>query len=574
MAVNPHKVLPGQDCYFFVYSSCVRGNSCPFRHEPAALTNETVCTYWKAGNCAKPHCIFRHLEDKKGKKRNVTPCYWETQPQGCSKPHCPFLHQYPKDPVDQPLPVNASVNSRSPSPVPPPVIKGRINRLDSGSIIVNPAKLERLQKLLPVSLVQEQDDQGNGSRRMVVPPGAGHLARRAVTGGIKSRLGGESRLKERLGVARTEDKVEEVHHRSVGRVEVVEEDFDPEEERLRQHAINSLDLRGRLESSPRRRVVEDEDYDSEDEAFELRRRQRKLMKREKRLREESKLEKILKKEEKVKRKLHKREKERLKSRLGSVITNIPSTVRVDGKREKYLPSASDYSDLDSPDDRDVAPNVLSVVSRPSSQSRPARDEERKRRLMKRLIEREEDRSKRKKDPKQGYAAKVLGSLVNTRDIDMRRRPGYSIKDRENKKKIEEEEEDTEDVEEVGDEEQLEKKDVKKVHSKVEVKENKDAEEIYTKGRCSKRKLEDANVDEIKAKSRRGSRNDSVRSEVSIKTRRLKPAKKHEAGNVQDVLESSYSSFPGLETSQELDPRDVEGDSDGDVMKELDDFINE
>merc|ERR1712098_118830 len=152
--------------------------------------------------------------------------------------------------------------------------------------------------------------------------------------------------------------------------------------------------------------------------------------------------------------------------------------------------------------------------------------------------------------------------------DMRRRLGHSIKDRENKKKIEEEEEDTEDVEEVDEEEQLDKKDVKKVHGKVEVKENKDAEEIYTKGRCSKRKLEDVNVDEIKAKSRRGSRNDSVRSEVSIKTRRLKPAKKHESGNVQDVLESSYSSFPGLETSQELDPRDVEGDSDGgDVMKE-------
>ena len=125
-------------------SSCSRGDGCPFRHEPAALTNETVattyplllhicllpfhqlllpsihdvscllscnvcpclsspqfplllalpslipvaplatlaplplllltrstqvCTYWKAGNCSKPHCIFRHLEDKKNRKR-------------------------------------------------------------------------------------------------------------------------------------------------------------------------------------------------------------------------------------------------------------------------------------------------------------------------------------------------------------------------------------------------------------------------------------------------------------------------------------------------------------------------
>ena len=40
-------VMPGQDCYFYYYSTCAKGHSCPFRHEPAALTNETVCTYWK-----------------------------------------------------------------------------------------------------------------------------------------------------------------------------------------------------------------------------------------------------------------------------------------------------------------------------------------------------------------------------------------------------------------------------------------------------------------------------------------------------------------------------------------------
>ena len=26
-----------------------------------------VCTYWLAGECTKPHCIFRHLEDKRGR---------------------------------------------------------------------------------------------------------------------------------------------------------------------------------------------------------------------------------------------------------------------------------------------------------------------------------------------------------------------------------------------------------------------------------------------------------------------------------------------------------------------------
>ena len=41
------KTLPGQDCYFYYYSSCSRGQDCPFRHEPLALSNETVCTYWR-----------------------------------------------------------------------------------------------------------------------------------------------------------------------------------------------------------------------------------------------------------------------------------------------------------------------------------------------------------------------------------------------------------------------------------------------------------------------------------------------------------------------------------------------
>ena len=47
------------DCYFFYYSSCSKGNSCQFRHEPAALNHETVCAFWKKGSCTKPHCMFR-----------------------------------------------------------------------------------------------------------------------------------------------------------------------------------------------------------------------------------------------------------------------------------------------------------------------------------------------------------------------------------------------------------------------------------------------------------------------------------------------------------------------------------
>merc|ERR1719490_500146 len=79
-----------------------------------------------------------------------------------------------------------------------------------------------------------------------------------------------------------------------------------------------LDLRDRLERSPRRRVVVEEDVPSEDE-MEMLKRQKKLAKKEKKLKEDMKLEKILRKEEKVRRKLEKREKEKVKSRLGAVV---------------------------------------------------------------------------------------------------------------------------------------------------------------------------------------------------------------------------------------------------------------
>ncbi|XP_047364011.1 uncharacterized protein LOC124954720 isoform X1 [Vespa velutina] len=79
------------DCYFFYYSTCKKGDLCPFRHEPSALGCETMCSYWQQGNCLNEHCSFRHMELKKNRKS--IPCYWETQPGGCRKPHCPFLHK-------------------------------------------------------------------------------------------------------------------------------------------------------------------------------------------------------------------------------------------------------------------------------------------------------------------------------------------------------------------------------------------------------------------------------------------------------------------------------------------------
>uniref|UniRef100_A0A8C6HJU7 Zinc finger CCCH type containing 11A n=4 Tax=Mus TaxID=862507 RepID=A0A8C6HJU7_MUSSI len=80
----------GEDCYFYFYSTCAKGDSCPFRHCEAALGNETVCTLWQEGRCFRQVCRFRHMEIDK--KRSEIPCYWENQPVGCQKLNCAFHH--------------------------------------------------------------------------------------------------------------------------------------------------------------------------------------------------------------------------------------------------------------------------------------------------------------------------------------------------------------------------------------------------------------------------------------------------------------------------------------------------
>ncbi|KAL0134367.1 hypothetical protein PUN28_001274 [Cardiocondyla obscurior] len=107
-----HKNL---DCYFFYYSTCKKGDVCPYRHEPSALGCETMCSYWQQGNCLNEHCNFRHMELKKNRKS--IPCYWETQPGGCRKPHCPFMHITPRTISNDPInPVkNTEVATKSPN---------------------------------------------------------------------------------------------------------------------------------------------------------------------------------------------------------------------------------------------------------------------------------------------------------------------------------------------------------------------------------------------------------------------------------------------------------------------------
>jgi len=78
------------DCYFYYYSSCTKGDTCPFRHEPSARGTEEMCEEWAHGKCVDESCSLRHMQINV--QRNNIQCYWEKQPSGCQKPHCMFRH--------------------------------------------------------------------------------------------------------------------------------------------------------------------------------------------------------------------------------------------------------------------------------------------------------------------------------------------------------------------------------------------------------------------------------------------------------------------------------------------------
>ncbi|KAM9364176.1 zinc finger CCCH domain-containing protein 11A isoform 2-T3 [Pholidichthys leucotaenia] len=98
----------GDDCYFYYYSFCTKGDSCPFRHCEAAMGSETVCSLWQEGGCFRPFCKFRHMKITKNRKE--IPCYWENQPAGCQKPHCAFYHEKPRCIEGVFVPPDKSVN--------------------------------------------------------------------------------------------------------------------------------------------------------------------------------------------------------------------------------------------------------------------------------------------------------------------------------------------------------------------------------------------------------------------------------------------------------------------------------
>ncbi|XP_053112346.1 uncharacterized protein C12orf50 homolog isoform X2 [Hemicordylus capensis] len=85
----------GDDCYFYFYSSCIKGSKCRFRHCEKAIGSDTVCSLWREGRCSHQLCKFRHMEIQQ--KYNNISCFWETQPLGCVRISCVFHHSKPRN---------------------------------------------------------------------------------------------------------------------------------------------------------------------------------------------------------------------------------------------------------------------------------------------------------------------------------------------------------------------------------------------------------------------------------------------------------------------------------------------
>jgi len=305
--------FPTDDCYFYYNSVCSKGYDCPFRHEPAARATETVCYYWKSGGCSRPHCTYRHMEmpvvDQSfatNLEKKIKQCFWDLQPSGCQKFQCPFLHSKK---------IGVEVGAMT---------------ADSGSIIVNKNKLECLKNLLPADTVDLAKDQL--PRRMVILPGTGNIARQAVTGGIKNRLGKLGDIKNRLG-SRGEDTLtmEDSGDETTGDIMCVEE------QKLRESAIKSIDLRNRLHYKDKA-VVE-------------------RLKKVKKVKKENEINGGT-----IKKKM--KEKVKLKEDLKELLSERTRVLSRISKLGKDLPSASDYSDLDTPRGS-PDPQLITVMSKTS-----------------------------------------------------------------------------------------------------------------------------------------------------------------------------------------------------------------
>ncbi|CAK1589054.1 unnamed protein product [Parnassius mnemosyne] len=169
------------DCYFYYYSTCIKGDNCVFRHEPSALGCETMCTAWQQGKCLDKRCKLRHMELRKNRKQ--IPCYWENQPGGCRKKHCPFMHKNPDARTDgiapsQPAPVAAATpaNTVSESPAEQPTMNSNVAPPVPAPAPVPLLWQQQRQVVLDSAILGVLPASGDllGARRVLPPHAHGH----------------------------------------------------------------------------------------------------------------------------------------------------------------------------------------------------------------------------------------------------------------------------------------------------------------------------------------------------------------------------------------------------------------
>lgn len=328
-----------QDCHFFINSFCSKGDGCSFRHSDQARQTDTVCYYWQNSECTRHLCPYRHSEvstptpttypftpttpviiptvtsQQTVEKKVNKQCFWDKQPSGCSRRHCSYLHFTTNQQPDG-TQSKASGEIRTSTG----------QQISSGSIILNREKLQSLKDIIPISS-QEIQSEDSRPRRVVVPPATGMLARREVTGGIKTRLGVTGQMKDRLG-----SKGEDLSFLSDGSREM-SPDLEIIEE-LRSNALMSIDLRNRIDNKVTSTRMSSESpeilqYESDNDQ------------RRSKIRQE-------KRDKKARKKKKKAEREKEKNQ------NI--------KNSSDLPSASDYSDLDTPAGS-PDPSLITAMSR-------------------------------------------------------------------------------------------------------------------------------------------------------------------------------------------------------------------
>lgn len=83
-----------EDCYYFLYSRCSKGENCKFRHCYSCKENPVLCKNWELKKKCTISCPFRHSNYHLKKSRSEEMCYWEST-TGCNKEFCEFKHRDP-----------------------------------------------------------------------------------------------------------------------------------------------------------------------------------------------------------------------------------------------------------------------------------------------------------------------------------------------------------------------------------------------------------------------------------------------------------------------------------------------